>query len=128
MFTIDTYLAKSSIHGIGVFAKEYIRNGAIIHKFVQGFDIVYSPEQFSEIPERAKEYIEHYAYYNTVEGGYVLCGDNGRFVNHSNEPNIKMIDPLNTIAIKDINVGDEITEDYYTFDELANIKLKTIMK
>lgn len=124
MFTIKTRLDKSAIHGIGVFAEEFVPKGVIVHEYLKDFDIIYSDEQYEKLPEQIREYVLHYGYYSEGEGGYVLCGDNGRFVNHSKEPNIQMFDKINTIATKDIQVGDEITEDYFYFDEKANLKFE----
>lgn len=122
MFTVKTKLDKSNIHGIGVFAEEFVSKGTVIYKYLEGFDIIYSDEQYIKLPEHIRDYILHYGYYSKDEGGYVLCGDDGRFVNHSTDPNIQMYNRTDTIAIKDINIGDEITEDYYFFDEKANLK------
>jgi hypothetical protein len=71
----------------------------------------------------AKEYIEFYGFHGEKEGGWVLCGDNGRFTNHSENPSIRAKDLIYTYATRDINIGDEITEDYYYFDKSAANKL-----
>jgi uncharacterized protein len=50
----------------------------------------------------------------------VLIPDNGRFVNHSDAPssgagvNGRL---LYSVALRDIAAGEEITEDYATYDE-----------
>jgi len=123
MLTIKTKLDKSKIHGIGVFAEEFIPKGKVVYQYLEGFDIIYSTEQIEKMSMLTRKYIEHYAYYSSGEGGYVLCGDNGRFVNHSKTPNIQMYNRINTVALKDIQIGEEITEDYFYFDEHAAIKL-----
>ena len=42
---------------------------------------------------------------------WIINGDDSRFVNHSYTPNTKCIGP-SSLAIRDINIGDELTIDY----------------
>lgn len=123
MFTFKTHIAQSTIHGMGCFASEFIPKGAIIWKFEENFDVKISESQLDEFPQIAKEFILFYGYLSTEEGGYILCTDNAKYTNHSDNPNMKMIDVINSIATRDIQVGEEITEDYYVFDEKAKEKL-----
>lgn len=86
-----------------------------------------SDDSYNELPNDAKTLISHFGYYNSKEGGWCLCGDNARYTNHSTTPNMQACNDtkvLVSIAVKDISVGDEITEDYYYFDEKAEEKLK----
>lgn len=122
MFTVKTKIKESAIHGIGVFADEFVPQGYVIWRYQQNFDTTINDEQFVELPKIAQEYLLHYGHYSKDEGGYVLCGDSGRFTNHSKTPNIQMLNVTETIAIKDIEIGEEITEDYYFFDESVNLK------
>lgn len=123
MFTIKTYLDKSKISGTGVFADEPIKEGELIWRFVEKFDLKLTEDEFQQMPEIAKEFVLHFGYYSTKEGGYIVCIDNAKYTNHSETPNVKMIDELNSIAIKNIEKGEEITENYFDFDELASKKL-----
>ena len=124
MFTVKTYLDKSKINGTEVFADEFVPKGKIIWKFQENFDVRLNNSQFKELPKIAQEYMKHFGYYSQKEGGWILCMDNAKYTNHSNDPNMKMIDEINSIAIKDIKKGEEIIEDYFYFDELAKEKLK----
>lgn len=123
MFTVKTFLGKSKINGLGSMADEFIPKGTIIWKFVENFDIKINDQEFKELPEIAQEFFLHFAYYNKEEGGYILCGDNARYTNHSSDPNMKTLDLTSSIATKDIQKDEEITEDYYNFDEFAKMKL-----
>ena len=42
MLLVKTYLDRSPIHGLGVFAAEFIRKGTRVWRFVESFDRVYS--------------------------------------------------------------------------------------
>ena len=57
MLLVKTYLDKSSIHGLGVFASQVIRKGTKVWRFVDGFDRVYSPTQFAKLPKPARDYL-----------------------------------------------------------------------
>ncbi len=119
MFTIKTVLKESSIHGLWVFANEFVATGDIIWRFSKEIDKIFSKEEFDKLSANERSYI----YYNELEWWYVLCGDDAKYTNHSDDPNTKMLNPIETIAIKDIHIWDEITENYYNFDELALVKL-----
>lgn len=125
MFIINTYLGKSEINGTGVFAREYIPNGSVVWRMQKNFDLVLNKDQYEELPPIAKDFIKHYGYYNQSEGGWVVCMDNAKYTNHSNSPNIEADGDV-AIAIKDIHEGEEITEDYYNFDETVKQKLSNV--
>ena len=115
MFTVKTYLDKSEIHGFGVFASEFIRRGSLIWE-LSDLDILISEDRYKRLSNVSKSYIDNFAYKQRVVR--VLCSDNAKYVNHSEIPNMEA-----GVALTDINIGDEITENYYLFDDLADDKL-----
>lgn len=109
MNIVKTYIDKSSIQGIGLFAAEFIPKGTKIWK-LGPLDITYTSEEWNklilELPIPAVHYLKRYSY---QEGDiYILCGDDGKYVNHSYDPNTN-----GDTAIKDIHPGEEITCNYY---------------
>lgn len=124
MLLVKTFLDKSKIQGIGLFADEFIPKGTLIWKFVPGFDFALKKEELNKLPKIAKSWVLHYGYYNENEGGHIICVDNGRFMNHSKNSNTSDTDIAGTIAIKDISKGEEITCNYFEFDGNAKLKLK----
>ena len=52
-------------------------------------------------------------------GILVLGLDNEKYLNHSNDPSVND----DGIALKDINIGDEITIDYRDFDDNISVWL-----
>ena len=50
--------------------------------------------------------------YRNPEGNYILCWDNARFVNHSSNSNCVTKAYEFEIAIRDIHVGEQLTDDY----------------
>jgi SET domain-containing protein len=113
MLLVKTYLDKSAIHGIGVFAGERIAKGTKIWRFVEGFDHFYSPKQFAKLPRPAREFIKHHGY--RVDGEILFTADNDRHMNHSDAPNTYLHNGY-VIARRNIRKGEEITNDYREFD------------
>jgi uncharacterized protein len=113
MLLVKTYLDKSAIHGLGVFAAEFIRKGARVWRFVDGFDRAYSPKQFANLPKPAREYIWNYGY--RVDGEILITLDHDHHMNHSEHANTRWRDGY-IVALRNIRKGEEITNDYRQFD------------
>jgi hypothetical protein len=111
MMIVPNYLDRSKIHGFGVFAKENIKAGTPMWEYLDGYDLDLI---FDDFPLQVRQYIKHYG--NMVRPGvYLLCGDNARFMNHSEAPNMSASGAKN-IALRDISAGEEITCNYSEFD------------
>ena len=113
MLLVKTYLAKSAIHGLGVFAGEFIRKGTKIWRFVDGFDRAYSLKEFARLPKPARDFIRLHGY--KVDGEIILTADHDHHMNHSDDPNTYLHNGY-AIACRDIAKGVEITNDYREFD------------
>ena len=113
MLLIKTYLDKSAIHGLGVFAGEFIRKGTKVWRFVPGFDRVWSPREFAKLPKQARAYILHHGY--RVDGEILLTCDHDHHMNHSFNSNTCWRSG-HIVARRDIAKGDEITNDYRLLD------------
>jgi SET domain-containing protein len=117
---VKTRLAASDIHGIGLFAAEFIREGTVVWQSHPAVDIRLTEEQIAGLAESCREQIRKYSYREKHTGLYVLCGDDARFFNHSARPNC--IDVFRgegedlTLATRDIEEGEEMTCDYALFD------------
>jgi uncharacterized protein len=128
MLLVKTRLGQSPIEGLGVFAAENIKKGTIVWQFVPGVDLLISPKELQLLPSAVVEHCKRYAYLHNVTGEYVLCGDDARFVNHSDDPNTMGVYPPGDnqgldIAVRDIREGEELTSDYQSFDAEFSQKL-----
>ncbi len=112
---VKTYLGPSQIHGIGVFADEFIPRGTKIWRFVEGFDRVYSAKKFAKLPKPARDYIKRYGY--RADGEILFTVDHDCHVNHSDHPDTYLKNGY-VIARCDIARGEEITNDYREFDSV----------
>lgn len=119
MLLVKTKLDLSDIHGIGLFADEFIQKGTVIWRFDSPFDSRFDERQIEQLPESSREQIKKYSYREKQSGLYVLCGDDARFFNHSATPNCFDFQDENqdiTVARRDIRKGEELTCDYALFD------------
>ena len=119
MLLIKTKLACSKIHGIGLFAAEFISEGTVVWRSNPVIDIRLTADQIAGLPEGAREQICKYSYREHGSRLFVLCGDDARFFNHSPTPNC--LDKCDgsgdvTFAAEDIATGHELTCDYRLFD------------
>jgi SET domain-containing protein len=119
MLLVKTEIKNSTIHGIGLFALENIAKGKTIWILETQFDKVFSLKAFKELPNITKEYIMHYSYFHKAKNSHVLCSDNARFFNKSENPNCGGLDENKTIALRDIEAGEELTEIYFNLNELT---------
>ena len=124
MMFVKTKTGPSNIHGVGLFAKEFIPKGTKVWEFTEGFDLVLTKEEVKNLSEAAREQFLNYAYLSKKSGKYVLCTDDARFFNHQIPSNItcripegsNLIEALECFAAKDIQPGEEITNNYEEFD------------
>jgi uncharacterized protein len=99
--------------GYGVVATQFIPKGTITW-VLDPLDYQLTPQKaatLSKFPE-LHEAIHKFAYEDS-NGKIILCWDNGRYVNHSCEPNclsagFEQIE----IAVRDIDAGEQLTVDY----------------
>jgi uncharacterized protein len=130
MLLVKTKIGPSEIEGIGLFADQFIPKGTLVQKFVPGFDLIFSEKDLKKLSGVQKVEFLKYAYKNKNTGKYILCADNTRFLNHSDNPNLISDNPNEEIdiAAKDIQAGEELTVDYRDFDEDFDFKMKNYGK
>ncbi len=117
MFVVKTYIDRSAIEGIGVFAAENIAKGQMVTRHVDGFDMVFSAEDFQSQPKILQDFIKRQGY--QTEGSWILNGDHERFTNHADAPNTtyQTAPEEGTYATRPIAKGEEITCDYREFSD-----------
>ena len=115
MMMVATELRTSSIHGIGVFLTQRVRAGDLIWRFDSRIDRVFSNEEMLEAPEQIQRFLKTYSTLHRDLGLWVLCGDNGRHFNHSDQPNTISQGPAfgDDIAATDLSAGTELTTNYF---------------
>ena len=116
MLMVETELRASPIEGIGVFLKEPVRAGQLIWRFDSRIDRVFSDRELSEMPADLQRFLRTYSTLHADLQLWVLCGDNGRFFNHSQSPNTRSLGIAfgDDVAAEDLESGVELTSDYRT--------------
>jgi hypothetical protein len=100
----------SSDVGYGVVATELIPAGTITW-VLDKLDREFDPIQIESLEQIYKDILDTYTYRNS-NGNFVLCWDNGRYVNHSFNSNCLTTAYDFEIAIRDIHPGEQLTDDY----------------
>ncbi|WP_026752832.1 SET domain-containing protein [Sediminibacter sp. Hel_I_10] len=96
--------------GYGLVATEFIPAGTI--KWVlDPLDREFTPSQISNLPPNTQEILDIYSYRNS-KGNHVLCWDDGKYVNHSFKSNCLTTAYDFEIAVRDIQPGEQLTDDY----------------
>lgn len=100
--------------GYGVFATAPIPKGTAV--WVQDrFDRVYTEAEVRALEPVYQEILEKYCFRDR-QGRWVFCWDITRFINHSFRPTCIATPYGFEIAVVDIEVGQEITNDYGFFN------------
>lgn len=126
MLLVKTKIGPSTIEGIGLFAAEPIAKGTKVWEFHPKLDTLWVKAEIDVLSPASREQFNRYSFFDTTHETYMFCGDDGRFFNHSDDPNCD--DSMNnaTFAVRDIAIGEELTVNYKDFygnmDEHAEIQ------
>jgi uncharacterized protein len=115
MLLINASAGRSRIHGKGLIARELIPAGTLVWALKPGFDVELTKAHFEELAPNARDQVARYIYTDVATGNYILCSDDAKYMNHSDTPNTRT-EGHRTVAIADIQPGQEITCNYYEFD------------
>jgi len=122
VFLVRTEIRPSPIQGVGVFAIEPIPKGTIVWAWHSGVDRTVPLSEVDKMSSVAREAFERYAFKPRGSPFWVLAVFGGCFINHSNAPNLASPSSAwdsPSIALRDIGIGEELTEDYQTYNELS---------
>jgi SET domain-containing protein len=116
MMIAETEFKPSMIHGLGVFLMQPVCKGELIWRFDSRIDLIYTEEEIATLPVHVQRYLRTYTTWHEATGVYVLCGDNGRYFNHSDTPTTvpNAISSVDDRAARDLAAGEELTSDYKT--------------
>jgi uncharacterized protein len=116
MLLVNARVDRSRIHGLGLFAVAPIAKGSEVWRFTPAVDLDLDLKTLEAQPANFRERLLHYGYIDRRLNRYILCSDDARFINHSDEANIRPDFTLDRygvdIAVRDIAAGEEITVDY----------------
>jgi uncharacterized protein len=96
--------------GLGLIATSFIPAGTITW-VKDPLDQILSRDEFIALPYSLKKMVMEYSY-ETAQGTRLLCWDIAKYMNHSCECNCYITPWDFEIAIKDIEKGEQLTNDY----------------
>jgi uncharacterized protein len=96
--------------GYGVVATKFIPKGTITWA-LDKLDRIYTPQDIAKMEPIYQQIMDKYSYRNP-QGNHILCWDNARFINHSSKSNCITTAYEFEIAVRDIEPGEELTDDY----------------
>lgn len=100
--------------GYGVVAKAFIPRGTVTW-VKDRLDREFAPQDLEAFDEAHREILDRYSYRN-AQGHYVFCWDHTRFMNHSFRPACLLTAYGLEVAVRDIQAGEELTNDYGCFN------------
>ena len=116
MMLVRCYLAPSAIEGLGVFCRDDIRAGQNVWRYEPLVDVSIPEASIAALEPHMREFLDRYAYPDWNRPGHVILeGDEGRFMNHADEPNLDFSSTTQGLARWDIPAGTELTCHYGTF-------------
>jgi len=96
--------------GYGVVATKRIPKGSITW-VMDKLDRAFTPSQIFELDELYQDILSKYTFRDRY-GNHILCWDNARYVNHSFHSNCISTAYDFELAVRDIEAGEELTDDY----------------
>lgn len=118
----DTELRIVSNHiGYGVFATNKIAKGTIVY-IKDPLEIELNQQQFHALDENYRKIVEKYSYID-ADGVHIMSWDIGKYVNHNCDFNTISTGYGFEIAVRDIQAGDEITDEYGLFNLAEKMEL-----
>ncbi len=116
MLRIKAKAKTSPLHGMGLFAQEFIPKGTITWQYDPGYDTSFDEDTYNRLDPESKELFLRHSYYDFNLKKYILCGDDLRYINHSWTPNITS-EPDKDIAARDIQPGEELLCNYEDYEK-----------
>lgn len=108
--------------GDGVFATDRIPKGTLVY-VKDPLEIDLSAMEFDALPASIREIADKYSYIDE-RGHRILSWDTAKYVNHSCEPNTISSGYGFEIALRDIEAGEQITDEYGLFNLEWSIKCR----
>jgi FRG domain/SET domain len=113
-------LARSRIHGIGVFAIRRIRKGLKVFSGDIDDMVWIDKVELGRLPKEVERLYDDFAVLKSKRYG---CPVNFNrltpswYLNHSKSPNVRCDENYDFVALRDIKPGEELTADYSTYSE-----------
>lgn len=127
MYKIAVEVAPSPIDGKGVFTLNSIAKKTVAWLFTEGHDVALSVTEYHELSQPEKDRLDKTGYLSPWTNLWVFPpnDDPAQFTNHSDKNNLSAVydESVSTepyfIANRDIQAGEELTNNYHEFDKIT---------
>lgn len=120
MIQVECFIAKSLIHGKGLFADEDIKKDTLVWKYNEKVDKLYTMDDYEKLSKAEQTDVYYFGWESKKSEYIVYPGDKAKYINHSYTPNCYSVYrdseiEATTYALRDIEKGEEITINYNDF-------------
>ena len=129
MIHINYKLQASDLHGIGLFAGEEIKKGQLIYTASPLLDLNITQEKFNGLDQKEKDEILWWGFFDEPSQMWHVDFDVSKFINHSFTATATQDedhDEAYLVAARDIEPGEELTQNYLEFETNEDLKRRGI--
>lgn len=129
MLHIRYKLDKSDKHGIGLFADQDVKKGELIYTSSPVLDLNITQEQFDALGETEKKEILWWGFFHEPSKRWHVDFDVSKFINHANEATVTQDSNQSDaylVATRDIEKGEELTQNYLEFETKEDLERRGI--
>lgn len=129
MIHVKYKLNKSNKHGIGLFADQDILKGTLVYTESPVLDLNITQEQFDALHENERQEILWWGFKDEHTGLWHVDFDVSKFINHANDGTLTQDEEhegAHLITTRDIQSGEELTQNYLEFESEDDLKRRGI--
>lgn len=129
MIHIQYKLDKSGLHGIGLFTNQNIKKGQLIYTASPLLDVDITKKEFDSLDDKEKEEVQWWGFFDEPSQKWHVDFDVSKFINHSYEANVTQVsghDEAYLVAARNIQSGEELTQNYLEFESQQDLKHRGI--
>jgi SET domain-containing protein len=129
MIHVEYKLKESGLHGIGLFSDQYIKQGDLIYTASPLLDLNITQQQFDTLKQEEKDELLWWGFFDQPSQMWHVDFDVSKFINHSYQASVTQHsdhDVAYLIATRDMNLGEEITQNYLEFETQSDLARRGI--
>jgi hypothetical protein len=111
MLLIPYYIARSDIHGMGVFSAVDLRRGDLVWHYNSQRDLVITLDDFRNLTSQRRNDVINHAQWYPNQKHFVLGCDGDYFMNHADDATLSDYGDR-MVAARNLKKGTELTCDY----------------
>lgn len=119
MIHFNYKLKASDLHGVGLFTDEPLAKGQLLYTASPLLDLNITPKQFDTLDEKEKKEILWWGFFDQPSQMWHVDFDVSKFINHSYTATVtqdESHDEAYLVAARDIEAGEELTQNYLEFE------------